>query len=146
MLWVQGKRGKHMRYFWPAGLSLLTVAMTALPASAQDKAALPPTTACPAAIAEIATCYSTKHESGAYLLAAMPKNWNGNLVVFAHGGPAVVPPTATTSQNDLDKYSYLVKSGYGWVGSSFRREGYGVRMAAEDSEHARRFFVERIGK
>jgi hypothetical protein len=135
-----------MRYFGPAGFGLLTVAMTALPASAQDKAALPPTTACPAAVAEIATCYSAKHESGAYLLAAMPKNWNGNLIVFAHGGPAVVPPTATTSQSDLTRYAYLVKSGYGWVASSYRREGYGVRMAAEDSDHARRFFIERIGK
>jgi len=135
-----------MRYFGPAGFGLLTVAMTALPASAQDKAALPPTTACPAAVAEIATCYSAKHESGAYLLAAMPKNWNGNLIVFAHGGPAVVPPTATTSQNDLEKYAYAVKGGYAWIASSYRREGFGVKFAAEDSDHARRFFIERIAK
>jgi hypothetical protein len=128
------------------GLGLFAIVTIAVPAMAQDKPALPATTACPTALAEIATCYSAKHESGAYLLAAMPKNWNGNLVVFAHGGPAVVPPTATTSQNDLARYSYLVKSGYGWVASSYRREGYGVRFAAEDSEHARRFFVERIGK
>jgi pimeloyl-ACP methyl ester carboxylesterase len=120
--------------------------MTTLPASAQEKAALPPTTACPAAVAEIATCYSAKLESGAYLLAAMPKNWNGNLVVFAHGGPAVVPPTATTSQNDLAKYAFAVKAGYAWVASSYRREGFGVRFAAEDSEHARKYFVDRIGK
>ena len=68
-----------MRYYGPAGLGLLTVAVTTCSASAQEKSALPAATACPAAIAEIATCYSAKHDSGAYLLAAMPKNWNGNL-------------------------------------------------------------------
>ena len=59
---------------------------------------------------------------------------------------SVVPPTATSSQNDLAKYGIAVKLGYGWVASTFRREGYGVRNAAEDSEHARRFFAERIAK
>src|SRR5262245_50505298 len=116
--------GRSMRHITPAGLGLFTIAIAALPAGAQDRAALPPTTACPAAVAEIATCYVTKHESGAFILAAMPKDWNGNLVVFAHGGPAVVPPAASTSQNDLTRYAYLVKSVYGWVASSYRREGY----------------------
>ena len=65
---------------------LMTSALAVAPAPAQ---ALPDTTACPESIAAIATCYAAKQESGAYLLAAMPKNWNGNLIVFAHGGPAV---------------------------------------------------------
>jgi hypothetical protein len=30
------------------------------------------------------------------------------------------------------------------VASTYRREGYGVQMAVEDTEHARQFFVERI--
>jgi hypothetical protein len=128
-----------------APLSALATIAAIVPAVAQD-AQKPATTACPAEVAEIATCYAAKHASGAYLLAAMPKTWNGNLVVFAHGGPSVVPPTATFSQADLSKYSFAVKLGYGWVASSFRREGYGVRNAAEDTEHARAFFVERIGK
>jgi GNAT superfamily N-acetyltransferase len=114
------------------------------PAFAQSKAAEP--RPCPEAIASIAGCFAAKHESGAYLLAALPKNWNGHLVVFAHGGPAVVPPTATTSEFDLNKYSIAVKRGFGWVASSYRRAGYGVQMAAEDTEHARRFFVEHVAK
>ena len=44
------------------------------------------------------------------------------------------------------RHSHAVKAGYAWIGSSYRKEGYGVRMAAEDSDHARRFFIERIGK
>jgi GNAT superfamily N-acetyltransferase len=141
-----------LRHIGPASVCLIASVMSAMPAGAQvgsqeaPKAALPAATACPPAVAEIATCYSERLGSGAYLLAAMPKAWNGNLIVFGHGGPAVVPPTATGSQGDLAKYAFAVKSGYAWIASSYRREGYGVQMAAEDSDQARRFFIERIAK
>jgi hypothetical protein len=114
-----------------------------VPALAQN---LPPTTACPQEVANIATCYGLKHESGAFVLAAMPKTWNGDLVVFAHGGPSLNPPTPNGSKSDLAKYAFAVQRGYGWVASSYRREGYGVAMAGEDTENARRFFAERIAK
>jgi hypothetical protein len=128
----------------PASFALIALMTSAAPAVAQTGS--PATTACPAAVTDIATCYSEKLASGAYVLAAMPKDWNRNLIVFGHGGPAVVPPTAAGSQNDLTKYAFAVKSGYGWVASSYRREGYGVQMAAEDSDQARKLFSERIGK
>jgi len=136
-----------MRVVGRPGLGLI-VSLAALPALAQngENPALPDTVSCPEAVAEIATCYAAKHESGAYLLAAMPKRWNGNLIVFAHGGPAVVPPTPTSSQGDLAKYSIGVKRGFAWIASSYRREGYGVQMAAEDTDNARKFFIERIAK
>lgn len=137
-----------MRIAGLTGLGLLAFIVAGVPVIGQEgsKAALPDVAVCPAVIADLATCYSSKHESGAYLTAAMPKNWNGNLVVFAHGGPAIVPPTAAYSQTDLAKYSIAVKLGYAWIATTYRREGYGVRMAAEDLEHARKFFVERISK
>ncbi len=121
-------------------LGLLTIVATPSQVFAQEpaKGELPVATPCREAIANIATCYSAKHASGAYLLAVMPKNWNGNLIVFAHGGPALVPPTASYSQTDLAKYTFGVKRGFAWVASSYRREGYGVRMAAADTEDARR--------
>jgi hypothetical protein len=70
----------------------------------QDAArtALPDTTPCPESIAAIATSYTAKHETGAYLFIVMPENWNGNLVVFAHGGPTYTPPTATSNQRYID--------------------------------------------
>ncbi len=136
-----------MGHFGSVTIWLLTI-LTCMPGDAQEvtKPALPDTTACPTPVADIATCYSAKHASGAYLLAAMPKNWNGHLIVFAHGGPHIVPPIAATSQPDLAKYSIAVRQGFAWVASTFRREGYGVRAAAEDSEHARQFFVDRIAQ
>jgi hypothetical protein len=138
-----------MRHIGSISLGLLGLASSLAPAVAQEgapKAASPAATSCPAPVAAIATCYSERLASGAYVLAAMPKDWNGNLVVFGHGGPAVVAPTAAGSQSDLDKYAFAVRSGYAWIASSYGREGYGVQMAAQDSEDARRFFVERIAK
>jgi hypothetical protein len=129
-------------------LGFLALAMTGAAATAQEaaKAALPDTTACPESIAAIATCYKAKEQTGAYLLAAMPKNWNGTLIVFAHGGPDTVPPTATRSQADLDKYAVAVKRGFAWIATTYRREGYGIAMAVEDSDNARKFFIARIAK
>jgi hypothetical protein len=122
-------------------------AMTGAAGAQGAQTAVPPdTTACPEPIVDIATCYIAKHETGAYITAAMPKAWNGNLVVFAHGGPSLLPPTAIGSKADLNKYSYAVRQGFAWVASSYRREGYGVAMAAADSDDARKFFIARIGK
>lgn len=130
-----------------AGLGVLALALASASAAAQEKAANPPTaTACPEAVAAIATCYRTKLETGAYLLAAMPKTWNGNLIVFAHGGPSVTAPVENDSDDDLVKYSIGVRMGFAWVASTYRKEGYGVKMAAADTEDARKFFVERIAK
>src|SRR5215813_420407 len=127
-----------------AGLLPVMASIMSGPALAQGSAPASDSTECLKEVAAIATCYSAKHPSGAYLLAAIPNVWNGHLIVFAHGGPAVVPPTANTSKSDLAKYSIAVERGFGWVASSYRREGYGVQMAVEDTEHARQFFVERI--
>ncbi len=116
-------------------------------ASAQEaQKALPDTTPCPDSIAAIATCYTARPDTGAYITAAMPKDWNGDLVAFAHGGPSLLPPTATGSKSDLDKYAYAVRRGFAWVASSYRRAGYGVSMAAADTDDARKFFIARIGK
>jgi len=129
-------------------IALFTSAVIVGTGEAQEaqKAALPDTTPCPEAVAGIATCYAARLETGAYITAALPKTWNGDLVVFAHGGPSLLPPTATGSKSDLAKYSYSVRHGFAWVASSYRREGYGVAMAAADSNDARKFFIARIGK
>jgi hypothetical protein len=128
--------------------ALLALAVMRGSALAQDvrTAALPDPAPCPDQIAAVATCYAAKLETGAYVTAALPKTWNGDLVVFAHGGPSLLPPTATYSKSDLDKYAYAVRRGFAWVASSYRREGYGVAMAAADTNDARKFFIARIGK
>jgi hypothetical protein len=94
--------------------------MTLAAASKPTLAQSPDTVTCPEAIAAIAACYTTKLDTGAYLPAAVPRNWNGNLIVFAHGGPGPVQPSATYGMGSLRRYGLEVNLGYAWIASTYR--------------------------
>ena len=128
-------------------LSLTCAALTAASGAALAQPASPPgAVACPETIAAIATCYSAKLDSGAYVLAAMPKNWNGNLIVFAHGGPGPIAPSARYSMGSLGRYGVEIKRGYAWIASTYRYLGFGVQQSADDTDQARAYFVDHLGK
>jgi hypothetical protein len=102
---------------------------------------------CPAGLPAETTCYSGKDGNGAFYLLAKPNNWNGMLVVAAHGGPSPFGEEKLKTVSDfLQRFSVIVREGYAWAGSSFRRGGFGVRMAAEDSENVRRIFIQTFGR
>ena len=101
---------------------------------------------CPAEVPPNAICISGRDDNGAYYLIAVPAQWNGALIVHASGGPRLSPRSPTFSSEDLVRFAVMVKEGYAWVASSYRRPGYGVRMAAADTENARRIFVARFGR
>jgi pimeloyl-ACP methyl ester carboxylesterase len=68
------------------------------------------------------------------------------LIAFAHGGPSLEPAKPDSSKGDLSKYAVEIERGFAWVASSYRKEGYGVQMAAADTDDARKFFIARIAK
>jgi len=137
-------------------LATLVVALSATatfvvtpPAVADETrvAAAPAPSACPTNVADIATCYTGQDSNGAYYAVAIPNAWNRSLVVHAHGGPDLGDASdPARSVEDLDRWSVMVKEGYAWVGSSYRRGGYGAQMAAIDTESARKVFVEAFGE
>ncbi|MFI1731208.1 hypothetical protein ACH40E_18720 [Streptomyces acidicola] len=107
----------------------------------------PALTACPSNVAGKATCYRGQDANGAFYAIAVPKHWNGSLIVHAHGGPDLGEGSdPERSTGDLDRWSVMVDEGYAWAGSSYRRGGYGTRMAAADTENLRRLFVDEFGK
>jgi len=126
-----------------AGLSLAVIA--ALPAAGRAAAA-PAETPCPAVLAGAITCYTGVDDRGAHYWIARPLSWNGTLIVHAHGGPRLGDPKPDSEKPDLERFAVTVQQGYAWIASSYRRGGYGVRMAAEDSETARQIFVARFGQ
>ncbi|MFG2555481.1 hypothetical protein ACGFWF_36890 [Streptomyces sp. NPDC048581] len=102
---------------------------------------------CPADLVGQASCYSGLDANGAYYAIAVPDDWNRSLVVHAHGGPDLgAGSDPARSLDDLGRWSVMVKEGYAWAGSSYRRGGYGTRMAAADTESVRRLFVAEFGE
>lgn len=103
-------------------------------------------TGCPASLADIADCHAGRDPNGAWLLVAMPRDWNRRLVVHAHGGPRLGAPGPDDPREDLERYAAMVRAGYAWTGSTYRRGGYGVRVAAEDVDNSRAAFWARWGR
>jgi hypothetical protein len=106
----------------------------------------PPTVACPAPVPAEASCYAGQDGNGAFYTIAIPRNWNGSLVMHAHGGPDLGAPTQDRSPGDLQRWAVMVREGYAWAGSSYRRGGFGTQMAIEDTENLRRYFTKTFGK
>lgn len=131
-----------MRFPQCLGLTFMSLAAVSEPALAQP----PDTVTCPEAIAALAACYTTKLDTGAYLLAAVPRNWTGNLIVFVHGGPGPIQPSASYGMGSLRRYGIEVKLGYAWIASTYRYLGFGVQQSADDTDHARQYFMDHFGK
>jgi len=122
--------------------SLLSVSLC----EAQPTEPPPQSITCPATLAANTRCYSQHDSNGAFILMAIPAQWNQVLVVHAHGGPELGAPKLSRTEEDLKRWSITVKAGYAWVGSTYRRGGYGVTIAAEDTERARQRFVQYFGE
>ncbi len=131
-----------------AGLAFLASS----PAGAQP--ASPPTTSptapqavdCPDFLPRETQCARGAGPKGGFYWIATPADWNGVLVVHAHGGPRLGEPEIDDPLEDLERFSMLVDQGYAWAGHTYRRGGYGVRMAAEDTEDLRRIAWDHLGR
>lgn len=121
------------------GLSLALAASAVRAEPPKDKA-------CPAGLPAETRCLAGQDQNGAYYWIAIPKAWNGTLVVHTHGGPRLKTPKSDDAVEDLQRFAVTVAEGYAWAGSNYRREGYGVRSAAEDSDNLRKLYWEIFGR
>ncbi len=133
---------------WSSGPLIVLVAAAGLagaaPAWSQEGAVRSET--CPASLPDGTQCWSGRAESGAWWWYARPADWNGRLIVHAHGGPRTGDPERGDPEEDLDRFGVMVTEGYAWAGSTYRRGGYGVRMAAEDTDQLREIVWARWGR
>ncbi|HEX6793839.1 MAG TPA: hypothetical protein VF304_08295 [Casimicrobiaceae bacterium] len=112
-----------------------------------DFEAAPVAVTCPAAeLPEGARCLRGTDSAGAPYLIAMPRRWNGVLVLHAHGGPTFGAPTSKRTDADLKRWAVVVRAGYAWAASAFHDSGVAVRSAAEDTERLRRIFVHDVAR
>jgi len=81
------------------------------------------------------------YEGGTYRYV-VPPNWNGGLVMYAHGiqqgfGPSVQEPPLS---------SHIVSKGYAWAASSYRANNYAPHLGMEDTLALKRLFVREVGQ
>lgn len=91
---------------------------------------------CPSEIKNLptgTTCWRGQDEVGAFYWIAKPKNWNGNLILHSHGGPALGKVKFERATEDFDRWSIWVRDGYAFATTSFRQGGVEVMVAAEDT-------------
>ena len=129
-----------MRFTPWLSLALLVLLLAARPACAQARPAT-----CPESVAADSRCLSGRDSSGAYYWFAIPAQWNGTLVVHAHGGPELGQPKADRVAADLARWSVWTRAGYAYAGSGFHQGGVAVRGAADDVERVRQLFVREVG-
>jgi len=81
---------------------------------------------------------------GAQYVIAVPPEWNGGLVMFAHGYQAEGSGSGLTSREPLDHY--LTNHGYAWASSGYRSKGYRPDLFLHDLLALRAQFIERFGQ
>ena len=80
--------------------------------------------------------------SAAYRIV-VPENWNGTLLVYAHGYPQYPvddPDVAFLAEEQL------LEQGYALAASGFRGAGYNVQEAVQDTKHLTDYFKQVVGK
>jgi pimeloyl-ACP methyl ester carboxylesterase len=101
---------------------------------------------CPEGLPAETRCLAGQDPNGAYYWMAIPKAWNGSLVLHTHGGPRLKTPKPDDAVEDLQRFSVTVGEGFAWAGSNYRRAGFGALSAAEDSDNLRKIFWDRFGR
>lgn len=82
-------------------------------------------------------------QNGAGYRMEVPKNWNGELVLYAHGYRGV-QRQLWVSNPRIRKY--LVTHGFAWAASSYNKNGYNVTAGVEGTHALGKLFAKRINK
>jgi len=94
------------------------------------------------ALAGTSTTRSWGVHNGAGYRIEVPDNWNGDLVLYAHGFRGI--GLELTVSNPRIR-QYLVTNGYAWAASSYSKNGYDVRQGVKDTHALGELFNGLVG-
>jgi len=114
--------GRAVASLWLAGWLLLAVTVGVAPCRAGDTEGV---------------------LGGAEYLISVPPNWNGGLVMFAHGYEGEGPGRGTVRPSPLD--FYLREHGYAWAASGYRSRGYRPDWFLADTLALRAYVIKQFG-
>ena len=87
------------------------------------------------------TRYSGVHNGAGYRIE-VPENWNGELVLYAHGFRGT--GLELTVSNPRIR-AFLVANGYAWAASSYSKNGYDVKQGVKDTHALGELFNGLVG-
>ena len=90
-----------------------------------------------------ADAYWGVHTGAGYRIE-VPDNWNGTLVIWAHGFRGIGSLELTVDDHPLR--ALLIPLGYAWAASSYRRNDYDVASGVQDSHALGKLFNGIVGK
>lgn len=73
----------------------------------------------------------------------MPNNWNGDLVMWAHGFQGLEPELKVSN---IPVRKWFIDNGYAWAASSYSANGWAVRQGADDTKDLAEFFATSVSK
>lgn len=88
--------------------------------------------------------------AGAIYRYEVPVNWNGDLVMYAHGFRGCVADPSSGALVPLTVESpplreYFLQLGYAWAASSYSKNCYDVKDGVESTNRLARIFMEEVG-
>ncbi len=95
-----------------------------------------------------AQAYWGVHTGAGYRIE-VPDNWNGDLVIWAHGFREAAPTDPDFLELTVDNHplrEFLIPNGYAWAASSYRRNDYDVTSGVQDSHALTKRFNGIVGK
>ena len=89
--------------------------------------------------------------AGAVYRYEVPVNWNGDLVMYAHGFRGCVADEATGALVPLTVdnpplRAFFLQTGYAWAASSYSKNCYDVRDGVESTNRLARIFRDEVGE
>jgi hypothetical protein len=73
----------------------------------------------------------------------IPTNWNGDLVMYAHGFKGVGPDL---NADIIPARKWFIENGYAWAASSYSANGWAVRQGADDTKDLAEFVSSSISR
>jgi pimeloyl-ACP methyl ester carboxylesterase len=95
-----------------------------------------------ALVGTVTTRYWGMHNNAGYRIE-VPENWNGDLVLYAHGFRGTGLELTVSNPRIRE---YLVAHGYAWAASSYSTNGYDVRQGVKDTHALGKLFNGLVGR
>jgi pimeloyl-ACP methyl ester carboxylesterase len=80
---------------------------------------------------------------GAAWIGQVPDNWNGDLVIYAHGYRGEM---TNLWVDPAPQFGFLVEQGYAWAASSYRRNSYDPGIGVEDTKNVTTMMQDRLSE